>query len=213
MRTLKIIFLLALLVSFYACKQVVDAAQNWTTADESTKVEGKYHTLEDDNLRIFLPKGFERKSIQQYSEAIDSIATDKKAKNQMIKNLQATKDMSKGNFYLFYNAEFMSEYYLMTTPYFDFNRQDAKSILGMITQVHNVPTNVTTNFEKIHASFRATDDVKIFKAIYKVHNVEVNKFFYKSYYVLSTSTKKTMQIVLTTPFEVDFDPFIAKTKI
>lgn len=205
------VFLFSILVS---CKEIINkvAQQDWTTVEISDPVEGTYHNLQKVGLKIFLPQDFKRYNIMQYKELLDTIAKPDLVRKE-IKRLEMLRDDVKGDFYLYYDGKYSSTYILNTLPYADFNRNDAEFILGIIHRSQNVYGEQNTNYEKITASFRATDDVKIFRAIFKITNSEKDFAYYNTIYMVSTSTKKTFQIILTTPFEVNFDPFIQKIKI
>lgn len=203
------------LILFFSCTTVVKEAQNWIEqSNASAKVEpqGGHYYLKNGTSRIkpFLPSSFQEKTLSEYKIILDTLLTKQQLRNEM-RRLEEMRDI-KGDFYLFFDLTTMSTYTLNTMPYLNFNRKDAKMLLSIIKQNNNkVSLTTDLNFKKLTASFSKTADFTLFKSIYRVDNFKEDFKFFSTFYIISVK-QQTFMINLTTPFEVDFDPYIEKMK-
>ncbi len=200
------------LSTFTGCQELVRQIPNWPVAENIEEIPGTYFDLEDDGIRTYLPQSFKRYNIEQYREVVQSSA-DSVLLAREIKLLENMRDDRSSNFYLFFDKKNSSSYILNTFPYSDFSRQDAQLLLGLIRKRREVQKNSRLKYEKRAAYYKETADVKYFKAVYKISNTKNNGDAFQQIYRMSTAARKTFQIILTTPFEVNFDPFVRKMKL
>ena len=203
-----------LIVLLVSCKEVVQSATSLSKAPEQPELvaeQGSYFSLDKDAVSIYLPNTFEKYSISQYeyeAKQLNDSITD-----PFVALFTNLRDNLKGNFYLLYDKENYSFCAVNSIPYFDFKRQDAKYMLAMIRKNQQDASGPDLFFEKQTAKYSATDDVKIFKAVFKLSNFEETLMNYRHIYLISTRNKQTFQFIFNTPFEADFDPFIRRMKI
>ena len=200
------------LSTFTGCQELVRQIPNWPVAENIEEIPGTYFDLEDDGIRTYLPQSFKRYNIEQYREVVQSSA-DSVLLAREIKLLENMRDDRSSNFYLFFDKKNSSSYILNAFPYSDFSRQDAQLLLGLIRKRREVQKNSRLKYEKRAAYYKETADVKYFKAVYKISNTKNNGDAFQQIYLMSTAARKTFQIILTTPFEVNFDPFVRKMKL
>ena len=209
----RLVFIVAFLV-LTSCQEAVKTAKIISDSQKETVLiadNGAYQSLDKDAVSIFLPENFKRYSVSQYEQEIKKI--EDSIQDPFIELFTNLRDNVKGNFYLFYDKDAYSFCAVNAIPYFDFSRQDAKYMLGMIRKSQEEATGPDLFFEKVAANFSATKDVKIFKSIFKLSNFDETRLNYRHIYILSTRNKQTFQFIFNTPFEADFDPFIRRMKI
>lgn len=202
------------IVLLVSCKEVVQTATTLSRATEEKApmvVEGSYFSLDKDAVSIYLPDTFEKYTISEY--AYEAKQLNDSITDPFIALFTNLRDNLKGNFYLLYDKENYSFCAVNSIPYFDFKRQDAKYMLAMIRKNQQDASGPDLFFEKQTAKYSATDDVKIFKAVFKLSNFEETLMNYRHIYLISTRNNQTFQFIFNTPFEADFDPFISRMKI
>ena len=192
----------------YSCINPIAEVKNWMEAKSVEEIIGKYHFLDNDGIKVYLPQVFERYSSVEYQQLLDSLATEKQFEFES-KRLKSLREME-GSFYIFFDADSRSTFTINTLPYMPITRSDAQYLLGMIS-VSNDRTsyNSDLNFTKLSAVYHGSKDQHIFKSIYRIDNDKTDAEVYNSTYIIS-SNHKTVWIQLTTPFEADFDMFIQK---
>lgn len=204
---------LLIVFSFFAlcnasCISMVSEVKNWIEASNIEDVIGKYHFLNDNGIKIYLPDTFKKYSTPNYLKLIDSIAseTDYTFEAQAIKTLR---DME-GEFYIYFDELFGVTYTVNTLPHFPFSRKDASQLLGII-RLNNekISKKQDINFTKVTAKYRGNEKQQIFKSIYKVDHQKTDISIFSTAYIIS-SNKKTVMIKLSSIYEIDFDPFIQK---
>ena len=92
-------FLIAL--NFYACLEIVPQIQNWAEMKNVDDVVGKYHYLENDGVKIYLPEVFNRYSSVEYQQVLDSLVSDKNLEYEH-RRLKFMREME-GNLYIFFD--------------------------------------------------------------------------------------------------------------
>ncbi len=197
-----------------SCQEAVKTAKIISDSQRETVIiadEGVYQSLDKDAVSVFLPENFKRYSINQYQQEIEKI--EETIQDPFVEMFTNMRDNVKGNFYLFYDKDAYSFCAVNSIPYFDFGKQDAKYMLGMIRKNQQEATGPDLFFDKVAANFSATKDVKIFKSIFKLSNFDETRLNYRHIYILSTRNNQTFQFIFNTPFEADFDPFIRRMKI
>ncbi len=171
-------------------------------------VTGKYHYLENDGIKIYLPEVFERYSAAQYQSLLDSLITKEDFEFES-KRLKALREV-KGDFYIFFDEETRSTYTVNTLPYIPITRGDAQYLLSMITASYQRSAqNSDLNYTKLTAKYNNSGNQNVFRTIHRINNSKTNSEVYNANYIIS-SKNKTVWIQITTPFEVNFDMFIQK---
>jgi len=204
----------ALVVLIISCKEAVQTATSLAKVSEKPVLvadEGRYFTLDKDAVSIYLPETFKKYSISEYEYEVKKL--NDSINDPFVSLFINLRDNVKGNFYLLYDKENYSFCAVNTLQYFDFGRQDAKYMLAMIRKSQQDSSGPDIFFEKITAKYSATDDVKIFKSVFKISNFDETRFNYRHIYIMSTKKNQTFQFIFNTPFEIDFDPFIRRMKI
>jgi hypothetical protein len=176
--------------------------------DVSVDYPTKVHLLEEDGIKITLPIDFERYSLYDYQRRLDSVATKKQYKAEVAR-INALMKME-GNLYLYFDSLNNSSYIINSMPHMPFTRQEAKYILGMMSQsMHDNAATSDVTFEKITGKYFSENGRQTFKAIYKLHNEKTNTVWFSTMYVIS-SNRKTVWVQLSTPFMINFDDTVAK---
>ena len=203
-----ILCLTAICVFFSSCLNLVDETQNWFDNKNINDLPGKYHFLEDNGTKVFLPNDFERVSLSEYQHLLDSLVT-KKAYRFETKRLNSLSEMD-GSLYLFFDKNSQSTYTINTVPYMKFSKNDAGQLLGLIN-LNNEKASKNTGaiFKKITAKFGGNKSQQLFKTIYRISDKNIENDMFNSTYIISAKDK-TVYVQLTTGFEADFDPFIEK---
>ncbi|MBP0904361.1 hypothetical protein ACFSKN_12650 [Mariniflexile gromovii] len=206
-------FILVILFSFLmlsstSCLTIAKDVKNWIEINDIEDVQGKYHFLTQDQIKIYLPDTFKKYSRAGYEKLLDSLA-NKKDFELELKRLESLREME-GNFYIFFDEETRSTFTINTMTYMPIHKGDAQFILGMIS-LNNKKIAKESNLEitKITAKYSATDKMQLFKAIHKIDHKKKQLTNYNASYILSAN-KKTIYIQLLTGFDVNFDPFLQK---
>lgn len=205
---LKQYYILIVFVSLYSCMDVAKEVSNWMDVNPTEEVIGKFHYLENDGIKIFLPETFERYSSVKYQNLLDSLIT-KDNFDFEIKRLKSLREME-GEFYIYFDTESHSTYTINTMPYMPLYKNDAQLILGMISQNNNnITQNSDLEINKISAKYNDTNGTQIFKAIHQVSKKSKLEMAVNTSYIIS-SLHKTVYINLTTPYLVNFDMYLQK---
>ncbi|MUU77604.1 hypothetical protein [Winogradskyella endarachnes] len=203
-----LIFILPLLL-LTSCYEVANEIKNWTEINASDQLFGKQHYLDKDGIKVFLPESFKPYNAVEYNQLIDSLVVDNKKLKIEQKRLKTMREIE-GNHYIFFDSTAYSTYTINTIPYTPITRQDAKYLLGIIRQNQDNLSQLTDlKYTKLTAKHNNNGNTQVFKAIYKVENEDnYHQIFQHIYFV--SSNKKTAFINLSTPFDVNFDPFLEK---
>ncbi len=179
--------------------------------ENGTQASGKYHFLEDNGTKIYLPNGFERTSLSRYQRLLDSLYTTKEYKFETDR-LNSLSKMD-GSLYIFFNKIDQSTFTINTVPYIEFNKDSANQLLELIrSNNEKVAKNSDANFEKVTAKFGGKARQQLFKAIYKVSGKNLKNDIFNTTYIISANDK-TVYTQLTSSSNTDFDPFIKKMKL
>jgi len=209
--------LLIMMLGLVSCKK--DASEQATYEKYLIKPEdrGEFHALENDNMKIFLPEGFEAVSDEEIKKFHKQIA-NKKERYYYEKTFELRKAM-KGNFYNFYGNNSATEVSVQTLPYMPFSKQNAKELLFYLRKGNERFQEVTGIYHtKITSTYSGERSLQIFKAKYRLSYFEQedeekeNYEMFRTVYLI-TSNKKTFSVTILTPFEDDFDPYIRKIKL
>ncbi|MBB3125170.1 hypothetical protein FHS04_002711 [Mesoflavibacter sabulilitoris] len=209
----KITYLILISLVITSCINNVTEVSNWLMVDSSNveTIEGSYHKLDKDPVRIYLPSVFKRKSGVEFEKILDSISSDKNSLKLEYARLKQLREIE-GNFYIYFDKSTFSTYTINTLPYMPLQRQDAKFLLGIISQSNREnENNLDLKYTKVTAKYDNSVGPQIFKSIFKVEDTKSidNPTFYNSTYIVSYNNK-TVFIQLSTPFEANFDPFLQK---
>lgn len=192
-----------------SCFEVAKEIQDWTQVNTSDQLLGKQHFLDNDGIKVFLPESFKPYNAVEYTALIDSLVVNNEDLEIERARLRNIREME-GNYYIFFDSTANSSYTINTIPYTPITRQDAKYLLGIIRQNQEEMSSVTDlDYTKITAKHNNNGETQIFKAIFKIEDRKIHHQAYQHVYFVS-SNKKTALINLTTPFDVNFDPFLEK---
>lgn len=204
-----ILFLGIFLLFLTSCFEVAKEIQDWTQVNTSDQLLGKQYFLDDDGIKVFLPESFKQYNTVEYSALIDSLVVnneDLEIEHARLRNMRKME----GNHYIFFDSTANSSYTINTIPHTPITRQDAKYLLGIIRQNQDQLSELTNlDYSKITAKHNNNGNTQVFKAIYKVEDRKLHYQAFQHVYFVS-SNQKTVLINLTTPFEVNFDPFLEK---
>lgn len=197
------------LLSLTSCVEAIKELNTWEVTENIEELPGKYHFLEKEGIKVFLPEVFERTSMAEYLELVKKTGS----KDEYAFEVNQFKARSKmdGNFYIYFDEETGSTYSIYTRPYLQMYKEDASNLLGVIRKnQEEAAKDLPRKFTKLTAKFDDSRGPQIFKAIYKVENTKKkNRVFQHSYIV--SNNDHTVFINLTTPIEdVNFDIFLQK---
>ncbi len=204
-----IVAFLAIFALFYtSCKDVEKELSSWTTTENVSSVEGNTHYLNDDGIKIVLPESFERFSAAEYEKTINEVLPKKDRKPELDR-LRTLRNMD-GNFYIFFDKESYSTYTANAIPYNPISRKDATNLLALIRENQEKATeNRKVKISKVTAKYNDSGLAQVFKAIFKIEDLKSDRESYQTAYFIS-SNDKTVLIQLSTPIQVDFDPYLEK---
>lgn len=192
-----------------SCLELANEISNWSDYDNIDQISGKYHVLDEDGVKLFLPDEFDRLPYISYKKVLDSVMS-KKAFNYESARLRNLREME-GHLYIFFDEITRSTVTVNTMPYTPLSRDDAQYLLGMIKLGNDkISDELGINIEKVTARYKDGVHAQIFKAIYKIDDDKKLATVYNSTYIITSNSGKTLFIQLVTPFEVDFDPFLQK---
>jgi len=208
-----------LILTFFLASCKKDATEQATYEKYLIKPEdvGEFHTLENDNMKIFLPEGFEAVSDEEIKNFHKQIENEKE-RYYYEKTFELRKAME-GNFYNFYGNNYATEVSVQTLPYMPFSKQNAKHLLFYLRKGNERFQEVTGIYHtKITSTYSGETSLQIFKAKYRLSYFEEEEKEKEDYEMfrtvyLITSNKKTFSVTILTPFEDDFDPYIRKIKL
>lgn len=191
-----------------ACNEMTKESNSWLETETSETIPGKYHFLSDQGIKVYLPNEFEKYALSEFQTLLDSIFNKEEFKRE-IERLNVINKIE-GNLYIFYEGASRSNLMVNTVPYFQFSKESASQLLGFVkVNQENDKLNKDLKFTKLTAKFGGDSRQQIFKAIYKVENTKLKIESFNTSYIIS-SNDKTIIIRLTTPNQVDFDPYIEK---
>ncbi|WP_188374054.1 hypothetical protein [Winogradskyella haliclonae] len=209
MKTSIVPILLIFIITLQSCKNDIKIENVFEQNVETNTLPGKKHFLEEDDIQIFLPKVFERYAAAEYETVLDSLVQNKKQfllERERLKNLRGLK----GNNYIFFAPGVNATYFVNTIPYAPIRKQDAQKLLGIIRQNQNRATeNTQVEFTKITAKYSSLTSAQVFKAIFRVDLKKEKTFYFQHAYFIS-SNQKSVLLNLTTPMDLDLDPYIEK---
>ncbi len=199
-------YLLALCLT--SCLNVGAELKKWFEIEKIEDVEGKYHFLSDDGIKIYLPSTFKEYSSSEYIKLLDSVSSGKPYTFES-SAIETLRDL-KGNFYIYFDKDYGITYTINTIPYFPFSKRDASQILGLI-RLNNEKITEKENIEftKITAKYLGNKQQQIFRAIYKIDYPVTDLSLFSTAYFIS-SKGKTVMIKLSSIYDINFDPFIQK---
>lgn len=185
--------------------------------NKATKLEGQYHSLEQDGINIFLPVGFKYKTLEQIKASHRQVQNEKE-RFYYEKTLEEY-ESGDGNFYTYFNAEALSEIFIKTIPYFTFSEVNAKQLMYILRKDQEAYREVSgIQHDRIGATYFGDKTFQVFKGKYilsrynSYDDKDEDFQMFKTIYLI-TSNKKTFMLHIVTPFETDYDPFIRKFKL
>ncbi|SHG42520.1 hypothetical protein [Winogradskyella jejuensis] len=200
--------ILCLVVVLQSCKGDIKVDSIFENEAPKNNIIGKKHFLEEDGIQLQLPEEFERYSAAKYERLLDSLVSKKEfeLERERLRNMRNLE----GNNYIYFAPDINITYMINTIPYAPIRKQDAQKLLGIIRQNQNIASkNSNVEYTKITAKYRSLTGAQIFKAIFKVDEKKGDRFFYQQAYFIS-SNQKSVLINISSPVDVDFDPYIEK---
>ncbi len=194
-----------------SCLEVGQKVVDWMSLKEGdVEVEGKYHILEEDGVRVFLPINFKRYSLAEYQQTLKKKLSKEEADVQ-IRNINQKAEMD-GELYIYFEEGSGSTCLLFGMPYTEMTKSDAQQFLGMMRSQVEKYLDANTTYEKITAKYVGYPTDYIFKSVYKISSEDKNFQYYNALYFVTRKTK-TIAYQLITPTGVYFDPFIEKLEM
>ena len=202
------VFFLVSSLGFLSCISWTEEVAQWVNVETVDEVSGKYHFLEDNGINIYLPGDFKRYSLLEYQQLLDSLATKEEYTFQ-VNRLNSISDME-GKLYLFYDTYSTATLLVNSMPYTPISKEEAQMFLGMLRMNHEAMTrDAKLDITRLTAKYVGGPTQHVFNCIHQIDNKQQDLTWYTSTYIV-TSNQKTAFIQLTTPFEVNFNPFIDK---
>lgn len=190
-------------------KQVVDWIELKEDNTEIT-LNGKYHFLEEDGVRIFLPLNFKRYALAEYQQTLKEKLPEEEA-NTQIQNINQKASLE-GELYIYFDETSGSTCLVFGIPYMEISKKDAQLFLGMMRVQTEKLLDATATYEKITAKYVGYPKHYTFKSVYKIASEAKNFEYYNTLYFI-TRNGKTIAFQLITPMGVYFDPFIEKLEL
>lgn len=202
------LFILLCVIILTSCLNGTNSIKNWIEIKDAEAISGKYHSLSDDGIKVYLPDTFKEYTTNEYLQLLDSVSSKKDYEFES-KAVETLRDLE-GNFYIYFDDTYGVTYTINTLPYFPFSKRDASQLLGII-RLNNEKISETQNidFTKLTAKYSGNKKQQIFKAIYKVDYSDKGTSLFSNSYIIS-SNRKTVMIKLTSIYDIDFNPYIQK---
>jgi len=208
MNYFKHILLLTIVLAFQSCIESVKGMQSGIEATSIEQVQGAYHILADDGIKVYLPSPFKKQTTEEYKAIIKAIITPNAFKIED-RRLEKLKELD-GNFSIFFDEETRSTFTLNTLPYQPIYKRDAQFLLGQIRlNYENNNVNPDITYTKVTAKYNADRGPQIFKAVFKMEDSSTAISSYIFTYVISAN-KKTVWIQLQSPYENGVDDYLNK---
>lgn len=173
--------------------------------DEKTTLEGKYITLENDQIKLYVPDSFKKTSEAEYREIIEAIDNPEKKRN-LLKRFNHYR-ISKGNVY--YIIDDAVEMTIKTLPYFPFSKKESSYISGLfLKSCIDFSELYNSDCKRLRSGYSGNKKTQVFKGVYEVKTSEGT--FFNTNYIIS-SNHKTFSVLIISPFDIDFDAYIEKT--
>ncbi|MGJ8667048.1 MAG: hypothetical protein ACSHW7_11810 [Patiriisocius sp.] len=199
---------------FFTC---IVAITTIISCDENKKqtsisLDGNYEFLEDNGVKIFLPENFERISLATYTDYANKNNKNKQAQ-YTLRYVNELKQ-NKGNVYIFLNKENGATVITNTMEFMSFNKEDAQQLLGMMTMNNDrVAEETKLEYENLTAKYNHMEGHDIFKSVYKVDDKsKKGKSWFNNSYIM-TANGKTIYMQMASETEMNYDPFVLKTKM
>jgi hypothetical protein len=211
MKNKKLIIVITIIfaISLNSCLESIKEFNNWGVTEDIEELPGKYHFLEKEGIKVFLPEVFERTSMAEYLDLVKK--TGSKDEYAFEVNQFKARSKTDGNFYIYFDNESGSTYSIYARPYLQMYKEDASNLLNVIRKnQEEAAKDLPRKFTKLTAKFDDSRGPQIFKAVYKIENTKKKTEVYQHSYIVS-SNDHTVFINLTTPFQdVNFDVFLQK---
>lgn len=193
----------------FSCKDTVNELSNWGNDIEANNLSGNLHFLEQEGIKIFLPKTFNRINTYDYKQYADSLGKTYAYSFNIHQPKEALyKDT---NSYTYLDKTNQSTYSITVLPQQTFVEADAQNLLTTIRDYQDNATGKTNiNFKKQTAKFFDSKGVQIFKTVYKIENkpLKIDDFHY-SYFI--SDKNHTVFVNLTSPTALEnFDLYLQK---
>jgi hypothetical protein len=203
-----VVVLTVLSLVFLSCDDKTKQPKNSTVTNKTIANSKDFHYLENDGIRMILPKNFERYSAARYESILDSLATGKAFEIEK-KRLRHIRTID-GNNYIYFDPVSKSTITINAIPHKHILREDAKTLLSdMIRDQTDISKETDLEFTKITAKYNESVYFQVFKAIFKVTDKKKKKESFQHNYYIS-SKDKSLVISLSTALDIDFDTYLEK---
>lgn len=204
----KIIYTIIMLPLLLSCKEITQKAAEKILEKPKEELPGKYHTIKNERMKIFLPEEFSYISGNDFKKFFKN---DTVILNSHQKKVAVLK--SKGRkLYIFEYFKGSSIVNVFMEDYIPFNNHDANNLLYYINQSLNANLDPDATSELIQSQYKGNKNLNIFKAIYKISSPKSPNIFFKHIYFISYN-KRSFFVSLETFSEIDFDPYIQKIRL
>lgn len=176
--------------------------------EKQEEVAGNYHLLT--SSKIFLPKGFNPISIDDFRQEQLTIGVDSMNANLNKLQLQQIEHFS-DEFYLFRDELTRGVITVSKIPYTPINKNTALQIIAFVE--NGIKQNPTITHERTEAKFNSYESFKFLKSTFLLHHTKQGTDTYKCMYVISDENYKTYMIIIDTALEPDFDKYIQQIKL
>jgi hypothetical protein len=207
---MKRLLFLFIICSLFSCEKLTKSASDLITKNDESKTFGRYHTIKQENIKVYLPEEFEFITLKDYKNLVNK-SNDTLFKKREVQRLDVL-EKSNQNIYFFEHIESGSILNILPTKYVLFNKQDATYMLSIVNSITKQNSPEGTNLENIAAEFKKSNNKQIFKAIYKFRIPGYEIDYYKYVYFISHNRKSAL-INLETPILTNFDEYIFKMKL
>lgn len=201
-------FLVILSFALQSCDDKTKENNNSAVSNSTIADSKDLHYLENDGIRIILPEHFERYSSARYESVLNSIASGKtfEVERDRLKHLRNVD----GNNYIYFDTVSKSTITINTITHKPVLREDAKTLLAdIIRDQSEISKKTDLEFTRITAKYNESVYFQVFKAVFKVSDKKKKtESFQHNYYI--SSKDKSLIISLSTPLDMDFDPYLEK---
>ncbi|MBT0609175.1 hypothetical protein [Aequorivita echinoideorum] len=207
-RKTTLVFLIILSLTVVSCMEIGTQVVDWMNLEEGeTHISGKYHILEEDGARVFLPESFDRYSLAEYQEVLRKKLPPAQASAQ-ITSINKKMQMD-GKMYIYFDELSGATFLVYSLPYTELSKSDARQALGIMRIQNENALAPGTSYEKVTAKYVGYPTNYIFKSVYRIASEEDDFQYFNSVYFV-TRQGKTFGFQLTTGVGVFFDPYIEK---
>lgn len=176
---------------------------------EETPVSGKYFSLNEDKIDLFLPAYYKEYSPKEYKNNILKIE-DERSRNMELSRFNRLK-YAKGNVYFLKDLSQTTDVSIKMMDYFPFTKSDSAKLLGLLsTNCDKDAYSLNKTCTKLKAGYSGNAKTRVFMAKYKIESQF--ETYYSTFYAI-TSNNKSFIITFRSYNDVDYNQYIEKIKV